>query len=150
MDECHTFGKCVFDLKINLGHSDLYFTIQRFFFFCSEKHFSFISKAQFRRATLSCDSAYLCWAPYVTGVKILITFCTGWRSNLRPSTLKSSTLPRRYKKPACTARQDKCVLYLTLLHIPPPVLDSSPNLNLSFHEPIYQIWMCSEPIRWGY
>ena len=24
MDECHTFGKCVFDLKINLGHSDLY------------------------------------------------------------------------------------------------------------------------------
>ena len=26
MDECHTFGKWVFDLKINLGHSDLYFT----------------------------------------------------------------------------------------------------------------------------
>ena len=25
MDECHTFEKCVFDLKINLGHSDLYF-----------------------------------------------------------------------------------------------------------------------------
>ena len=24
MDECHTFGKCVFDLKINLGHSDLF------------------------------------------------------------------------------------------------------------------------------
>ena len=29
----HTFGKCVFDLKINLGHGDLYFTVQWFFFF---------------------------------------------------------------------------------------------------------------------
>ena len=28
MDECHTFGKCVFDPKINLGHSDLYFSVQ--------------------------------------------------------------------------------------------------------------------------
>ena len=28
IDQCgHTFGKCVFDLKINLGHSDLYFTV---------------------------------------------------------------------------------------------------------------------------
>ena len=33
MYECHTFGKCVFDLKINLGHSDLYFMDQWFFFF---------------------------------------------------------------------------------------------------------------------
>ena len=33
MDKCHTFGKCVFDLKINLGHSDLYFTVQLFFSF---------------------------------------------------------------------------------------------------------------------
>ena len=24
MDECHTVGKCVFDLKINLGYSALY------------------------------------------------------------------------------------------------------------------------------
>ena len=24
MDECHTFGKCVFHLKINLGHSDIF------------------------------------------------------------------------------------------------------------------------------
>ena len=30
-----------------------------FFNFCSEKHFSFISKARFRRATLSCNSSYL-------------------------------------------------------------------------------------------
>ena len=30
-----------------------------FFNFCSEKHFSFIGKARFRRATLSCDSSYL-------------------------------------------------------------------------------------------
>ena len=29
------------------------------FIFCSEKHFSFIGKAQLRRATLSCDSSYL-------------------------------------------------------------------------------------------
>ena len=28
------------------------------FIFYSEKHFSFIDKAQFRRATLSCDSSY--------------------------------------------------------------------------------------------
>ena len=28
------------------------------FIFCSEKRFSFIGKAQFRRATLSCDSSY--------------------------------------------------------------------------------------------
>ena len=27
-------------------------------FFCAEKHFSFICKAGFRRATLSCDSSY--------------------------------------------------------------------------------------------
>ena len=50
-----------FDLKINLGHSDLYFMVQWFFFFyffCSEKHFSVNGKAQFRRATLSCDSSY--------------------------------------------------------------------------------------------
>ena len=30
----------------------------------------------------------------------------------------------------------KCAIYLTLLHIPPPFLNSSPNLNLSSHEPI--------------
>ena len=49
-----------FDLKMNLGHSDLYFMVQwfLFFIFCSEKHFSFIGKARFRRATLSCDSSY--------------------------------------------------------------------------------------------
>ena len=29
-----------------------------FFFFLLQMHFSFIGKAQFRRATLSCDSAY--------------------------------------------------------------------------------------------
>ena len=49
-----------FDLKINLGHSDLYLMVQRFlsFIFCSEKHFSFIGKARFRLATLSCNSSY--------------------------------------------------------------------------------------------
>ena len=51
MDESHTFGKCVFDLKTNLGHSDQYFTVQWIsFIFCSEKHFSFIGRAQFRRS----------------------------------------------------------------------------------------------------
>ena len=66
MNECHTFGKMsqcntTFDLKINLGHSNLYLMVQWFpsFIFCSEKHFSFIGKARFRRATLSCDSSYL-------------------------------------------------------------------------------------------
>ena len=29
------------------------------FIFCCEKHFSFIGKAQFRQARLSCDSSYL-------------------------------------------------------------------------------------------
>ena len=50
-----------FDLKINLGHSDLYLMVQWFlsFIFFSEKHFSFTGKARFRRATLSCDSSYL-------------------------------------------------------------------------------------------
>ena len=54
--QCNT----TFDLKINLGHSDLYLMVQWFlsFLFCSEKHFSFIGKAQFRRAVLSCDSSY--------------------------------------------------------------------------------------------
>ena len=35
-------------------------TVQWFVFFnvCSEKHFSFIGKLRFRRATLSCDSSY--------------------------------------------------------------------------------------------
>ena len=32
-----------------------------------------------------------------------------------------------------TARQYQCPIYLTLLHIPIPFLDSSPNLNLSNH-----------------
>ena len=32
------------------------------FIFCSEKHFNFIGKAQFRPATLSSDSFYLCYA----------------------------------------------------------------------------------------
>ena len=67
----------MFDLKINVGHCDLYFMVQRFcliswsdfssFIFCSEKHFSFIGKAQFRRATLSCDSCYwvVKWLKYL-------------------------------------------------------------------------------------
>ena len=56
MSQCYT----AFELKINLHHSILYFTVQWFFsfFVCSEKHFSFVGKAQFRRATLSCDSSY--------------------------------------------------------------------------------------------
>ena len=56
MSQCNT----TFDLKINLGHSDLYSTVQWFlsFILCSEKHFSFIGKAWFRRATTFCDSSY--------------------------------------------------------------------------------------------
>ena len=60
----HMSGKCqcnmTFDFKINLGYSDLISRSSDFssFIFCSEKHFSFIGKAQFRRATLSCDSSY--------------------------------------------------------------------------------------------
>ena len=49
MDECHTFGKWV---GVTWS-SDL-----SFFNVCSEKHSSFIGKARFRRATLSCDSSY--------------------------------------------------------------------------------------------
>ena len=49
MDECHTFGKWVSVIR----SSDL-----SFFNVCSEKHSSFIGKAWFRRATLSCDSSY--------------------------------------------------------------------------------------------
>ena len=49
MDECHTFGKWI----SVIWSSDL-----SFFNFFSEKHFSFIGKAQFRRARLSCDSSY--------------------------------------------------------------------------------------------
>ena len=45
------------------------------FSFCSEKHFSFIGKARFRRATLSCDSSYCtgngsCKGPRYIGRKI--------------------------------------------------------------------------------
>ena len=49
-----------FDFKINFGHSDLYSWSRDFssFSICSEKHFSFIGKAQFMRAILSCDSSY--------------------------------------------------------------------------------------------
>ena len=49
MDECHTFGKWVSVIR----SSDL-----SFFNICSEKHFSFIGKARFRLATLSCNSSY--------------------------------------------------------------------------------------------
>ena len=58
----------------------------------------------------------------VTGEKMLITFCPAWGSNLRPSAQKPKTLPRRYKS-----------RLVTLLHIPPPALDSPSNLNLSNH-----------------
>ena len=56
MSQCNT----TFDLKINLGHSDLYFMVQWFFFvyFLFWKHFSFIGKAWCRRAMLSCNSSY--------------------------------------------------------------------------------------------
>ena len=49
-----------FDLKVNLGQSNRYFTVHwfLFFYFWLWKHFSFIGKARFRRATLSCDSSY--------------------------------------------------------------------------------------------
>ena len=43
MSQCNT----AFDLKINLGHSDLYFSRSSdcaCFFFCSEKHFSVLAK----------------------------------------------------------------------------------------------------------
>ena len=63
IDECHTFGlmnqcNATFNLKINLD--DLHFKVQWFsyFIFCSEKHFSFIGKEQFRRAMMSCNSSY--------------------------------------------------------------------------------------------
>ena len=51
MSRCST----TFDLKINLGHSDLHFMVQWFFsfYFLLWKHFSFIGNAQFRRAMLS-------------------------------------------------------------------------------------------------
>ena len=49
VDECHTFGKWV----SVIWSSDL-----SFFNVCSEKHFSFIGKARFRRATQSCHSSY--------------------------------------------------------------------------------------------
>ena len=69
MSQCNT----TFDLKINLCHSDLYFMVQWFlFFFCSEKHFSFIGKAWFRRATLSCDSSYLSAARIQIGHKTAV------------------------------------------------------------------------------
>ena len=57
MSQCNM----TFDLKINVGHSDLYLMVHQFlsFIFCSEKHFSFIGKAWFRRVTLSCDSFYI-------------------------------------------------------------------------------------------
>ena len=57
MSQCNT----TFDLKINLGHSDLYFMVKWFlfiYFLLWKKHFSFIDKARFRWAMLSCDSSY--------------------------------------------------------------------------------------------
>ena len=54
MDEYHTFGKCVFDTVTYISRSSDFSS----FIFCSEKHFSFIGKAQFRRASLSCYSSY--------------------------------------------------------------------------------------------
>ena len=66
MSQCNTS----FDLKINLGNSDLYFTFQWIYLsievkwfcflllFCSKKHLGFIGKARYRRATLSCDNSY--------------------------------------------------------------------------------------------
>ena len=41
------------------------------FIFCSETHFSFIGKAQFRRATLSCDSSYLLYVRCKSGVTFI-------------------------------------------------------------------------------
>ena len=79
MIQCNT----TIDLKINLGHSDLYFMVHWFFIFCSERHFSFIGNARFRRAALSCDSSYsirltrLCNIVKLgfAGVYIISSFC---------------------------------------------------------------------------
>ena len=55
MSPCNT----TFDLKINLGHSDLYLMVQRFlsFIFCSEKHF--ISLAKPDSGALRCPATAL-------------------------------------------------------------------------------------------
>ena len=58
ISQCNT----TFDLKINLGHSDLYLTVQWIFAsfdFCFQKHFSFIDMAWFRWATLSCCNIFI-------------------------------------------------------------------------------------------
>ena len=49
------------DLKIYLGHNDLYFKVSEFssFILCSQKHFSFIGKVRSRQVMLSFDSSYL-------------------------------------------------------------------------------------------
>ena len=42
----------------NIEHPHTLVILSFFFFFFFQMHFSFIGKAQFRRATLFCDSSY--------------------------------------------------------------------------------------------
>ena len=81
MSQCNT----TFDLKINLGQSDLYFMVQwfLFFIFCSEKHFSFIGKAWFMRPMLSCDSSYF-----------YTVFCTIYKYKTKMYKFKKTTGPK--------------------------------------------------------
>ena len=75
MDECHTFdNQCnaVIDLITNVGHNDPYFgpvilpyyaglkssNIAFLYFFCTQMYFSFVDKARYWQATLSCYSSY--------------------------------------------------------------------------------------------
>ena len=58
MSHCNTN----FDLKMNLGHSDLYFTVQWFLLLFALKNIWVIGKAWFKRAMLSSDSFYY---PYI-------------------------------------------------------------------------------------
>ena len=73
MDDCHTFGKLV---------SVIWSSDFSSFIFCSEKHFGFIGKAWFRRATLSYDSSYLHYSCFlIINSKYEIFACWYWTND---------------------------------------------------------------------
>ena len=63
-----------------------------------------------------------------------------------PLVWKSDTLPRRYKR----LLVQQVLIYLALLHITPPFLDSSSNLSLSFNEPVYTCYVPDTDVLRGH
>ena len=120
-----TYISCCSDFAFPLRSSDY-----AFFYFCSKKHLSFIGKALFRRATLSCDCSYLLSSPVMQTI-----YGETWSEISQPYHIDFShtwdkNIPlygclRFFFRPACLILGQNCCLNAncqSLLYIEPQEL----------------------------